>query len=136
MLVAMASHERRQSPDGRRHPRGGRRRDDQAGHSPLIFVVTRDPATRALYEQRLSHLRFAVIACNGAGPALEALQALRPDVIVAESRDVALLHDRLPQGRSGRAIPIVEFAAASDSIDQVIGDIRRVLGDLRRNAGH
>jgi CheY-like chemotaxis protein len=136
MLVVMAMHERRQSPDGRRQPRGGRRRDDQAGHSPLVFVVTRDPVTRALYEERLSEMRFAVIACNGAGPALEALQALRPDVIVAESRDVALLHDRLPQGRGGCTIPIVEFAAASASIDDVIRDIRRVLSDLRRNAGH
>jgi hypothetical protein len=97
----------------------------------LVFVVTRDPASRALWEERLAKLRFAVIPCNGAGPALEALHALRPDVIVAEFREVAKLRDRVATDRQGHPIPIVEFAGPADSVDMVIRDIRRALGGAR-----
>jgi len=119
--------DRRHGAERRIFPRGGRRSDDLASHSPLIFLVTRDPEHMRFWEALLLDRRFAVIPCNGAGPALEAFRALKPDVIVAASRDVAMLRDRMPAGRHGVSIPLVEFAGKPDSGDPLVEEIRRAL---------
>ena len=80
-----------------------------------------------VWEAMLLDRRFAVIPCNGAGPALEAFRALKPDVIVAASRDVAMLRDRLPSERRGASIPLVEFVGKPDSGDVLVEEIRRTL---------
>ena len=127
----MSNSERRQNEERRTFPRGGRRARDLASYSPLIFLVTREPEHMRFWETLLQEHRFAVIPCNGAGPALEAFRALTPDVIVAASRDVAMLRDRLPCGRRGTSIPIVEFAGQPDSGDLLIEKLRRTLRTIR-----
>jgi hypothetical protein len=118
---------RRRGPDRRRHARGGRRPEDRSGHAPLVFVVSRDAATREFCEQQLLDRRFAVVPCDGAGPAVETLRALRPDVVVTDLREAAVLRDRALAGRYGTGTPIVEFAGTIRSIDAVLEDIRRAL---------
>jgi hypothetical protein len=123
----MGTLEERRNGDRRLHARGGRRPEDRPGYTPLVFVVTRDAVHRDFWEGRLLELRFAVVPCDGFGPALEALHGLRPDVILAAGRDVPMLRDRLPSGRRGAAIPIVELAGATASTDLVIREIREAL---------
>src|SRR5947209_8295847 len=77
--------ERRQGGDRRLHIRGGRRSGDQLGYTPLVFVVTDEPSHLRFWEALLLNLKFAVVPCTGPEPALQALKALRPDVIVASS---------------------------------------------------
>jgi len=126
--------DQRRSIERRIFPRGGRRATDVASHSPLIFLVTREPEHMRFWEALLLDRRFAVIPCKGAGPALEAFRALKPDAIVAASRDVAMLRDRLPSGRHGTSIPIVEFTGRPDSGDRLVEEIRRALQTTRMSA--
>jgi hypothetical protein len=130
----MKTADRRREAERRIFPRGGRRASDLASYSPLIFLVTREAEHMRFWEALLLDRRFAVIPCNGAGPALEAFRALKPDVIVAASRDVAMLRDRLPSGRHGTSIPLVEFAGAPDSGDPLVAEIRRALRTTRMSA--
>src|SRR5438034_2500560 len=123
----MKQTDRRHGAERRIFPRGGRRASDLASYSPLIFLVTREPEQMRSWEAMLLDRRFAVIPCNGAGPALEAFRALKPDVIVAASRDVAMLRDRLPSGRRGASSPLVEFAGKPESGDVLVEEIRRTL---------
>src|SRR5262245_16434359 len=130
----MKTTDRRRAGERRTFPRGGRRATDHAAYSPLVFLVTRDAEQMRLWESALLDLRFAVIPCNGAGPALEALRALKPDVVVAASRDFAMLRDRLPSGRHGASIPLVEFAGRSDSGEMLVDTIRRALRTTKTSA--
>jgi hypothetical protein len=97
----------------------------------LIFLVTRVPEHMRFWEALLLDRRFAVIPCNGPGPALEAFRALKPDVIVAAARDVAMLRDRLPSGRHGTTVPLVEFAGTPNAGDPLVEEIRRALRATR-----
>jgi hypothetical protein len=122
----MAVQERRRSGDRRRHARGGRRPDDRSGHAPLVFVVTSDAELLASWEQQLLARNFAVVACQGAGAARDAFRALRPDVIVAAGADWDALHERLPHGRLGGPVPVVELPP-SEEIEPLLVKIRRAL---------
>jgi hypothetical protein len=119
--------ERRRGADRRLHFRGGRRPEDRDGHAPLVFVVTREPSHLLFWEALLLNLKFAVVPCDGPGPALEAFRALRPDVILVSARDKAMLRDRLPSGRQGTPVPLVELVSTPDLIEPVIQAIRRAL---------
>lgn len=123
----METSERRLNGDRRRHIRGGRRPGDRSGHAPLVFVVTSDPSHLSYWEERLLDRQFAVIACNGPGPARDAFRALRPDVIVATSTDCAALREQLPFGRLGGAVPLVELSDTPESVEPVLGRIRQAL---------
>jgi hypothetical protein len=123
----METSERRQYGDRRRHARGGRRPGDRAGHAPLVFVVTSDANHLSYWEARLLDRQFAVIACNGPGPARDAFRALRPDVIVATSSDCAALREQLPFGRLGGAVPLVELSDTPEPFEPVLGRIRQAL---------
>jgi hypothetical protein len=120
-------HERRRGADRRVHFRGGRRPEDRDGYAPLVFVVTREPSHLLFWEALLLNLKFAVVPCDGPGPALEAFRALRPDVILVSARDKAMLRDRLPSGRQGTPVPLVELVSTPDLIEPVIQAIRRAL---------
>jgi hypothetical protein len=120
-------HERRRGADRRVHFRGGRRPEDRDGYAPLVFVVTREPSHLLFWEALLLKLKFAVVPCDGAGPALEAFRALRPDVILVSARDKAMLRDRLPSGRQGTPVPLVELVSTPDLIEPVVQAIRRAL---------
>jgi hypothetical protein len=119
--------ERRRGADRRVHFRGGRRPEDRDGYAPLVFVVTRERSHLLFWEALLLNLNFAVVPCDGPGPALEAFRALRPDVIVVSARDKAMLRDRLPSGRQGTPVPLVELVSTPDLIEPVIQAIRRAL---------
>ncbi len=123
----MHNQERRRGGDRRHHFRGGRRPEDRNGHGPLVFVVTNEPSHLLFWEALLLNLKFAVVPCDGPGPALEAFRALRPDVIVASKRDKAMLRDRLPSGRGGAAVPLVELVTSPDLVEPVLQSIRRAL---------
>jgi hypothetical protein len=120
-------HERRRGADRRVHFRGGRRPEDRDGYAPLVFVVTREPSHLLFWEALLLNLKFAVVPCDGPGPALEAFRALRPDVILVSARDKAMLRDRLPSGRRGTPVPLVELVSTPDLIEPVVQAIRRAL---------
>jgi hypothetical protein len=92
-----------------------------------VFVVTNEPSHLLFWEALLLNLKFAVVPCDGPGPALEAFQALRPDVIVASKRDKAVLRGRLPVGRRGETVPLVELVTSPDLVEPVLQSIRRAL---------
>lgn len=128
----MDLQERRRG-DRRIHVRGGRRPDDLAGYAPVVFVVTREPSDLRFWEALLLKLKFAVVPCNGPGPALEAFRALRPDAIVVSSRDIAIVRDRLPSGRQESAVPLVELVSTPDFVEPVIRAIRQALRAAQRS---
>src|SRR5438874_13583971 len=113
-----ADSERRQGPDRRKSPRGGRRATDQPGYSPLVLVVDVDPRGRETCETILAKLRFAVAPVDSAEKALDVMAGLRPDVIVTRERDA----ERLRQ--NGGTTPVV----VSDRLD----DPERLVGGIRR----
>jgi hypothetical protein len=123
----MGADERRRGSDRRAHPRGGRRPGDQPGYGPLVFLVTREPEHLLFWEAFLLERKFAVVPCAGAGPALELFEALRPELIVASARDIAILRDRLPRGRHGTSVPLVELVSSPNLVLPVLQAIRRAL---------
>ena len=120
----MADHERRRGPDRRAHPRGGRRPGDQPGYGPLVFLVTREPEHLLFWEAFLLERKFSVVPCAGAGPALELFAALRPALIVASARDIAILRERLPDGCE---VPLVELVSSPNLVLPVLQAMRRAL---------
>ena len=123
----MHAQERRSGGDRRRQRRGGRRLEDRNGQAPLALVVTHEPSHLLFWEALLLNLKFAVVPCDGPGPALDALRALRPDVIVASKRDKAMLREQLPPGRPGEAVPLVELVTSPNFVEPVLQSIRRAL---------
>ena len=123
----MDPKERRRNGDRRAHPRGGRRPGDQPGYGPLVFLVTRDPEHLLFWEAFLLERKFAVVPCAGANPALQLFGALRPELIVASARDIAVLRDQLPRGRHGMAVPLVELVSTPNLVEPVLQAIRRAL---------
>lgn len=119
--------DRRRGGDRRAHPRGGRRPGDQPGYGPLVFLVTREPEHLLFWEAFLLERKFAVVPCDGPGPALELFAALRPALIVASARDLAVLRDRLPRGRQSTAVPLVELVSSPNLVEPVLQAIRRAL---------
>lgn len=101
------------------------------GESTRAYAARVRRDARAIASARLGSaacgLKFAVVPCNGPGPALEAFSALRPDVMVASPRDIAMIRDRLPSGGRGSAVPPVELVSTPDSIEPVISAIRSAL---------
>ncbi len=81
----------RQGRDRRRAPRGGRRPDDVAGFTPLVFLVDEDRTSGDICETLLATLRFAVARMDSVARAVTVVSTLLPDVIVVRARDVAPL---------------------------------------------
>jgi hypothetical protein len=123
----MDDNEKRRGPDRRSQPRGGRRPGDQPGYGPLIFLVTRDPEHLLFWEAFLLERKFAVVPCAGAGPALDLFAALRPALIVASARDIAVLRERLPGGQHSCEVPLVELVSSPDLVLPVLQAMRRAL---------
>ena len=126
-MTPMDNQERRRGPDRRAHARGGRRPGDQPGYGPVVFLVTRDPEHLLFWEAFLLERKFAVVPCAGAGVALELFSALRPELIVASARAIEMLRGRLPGGRRGCAVPLVELVSSPDLVLPVLQAIRRAL---------
>src|SRR5947209_17947181 len=64
------SLDRRQGPDRRNTPRGGRRPEDPTGYSPLILVADDDANSGARCVAILARLRFAVAPAHSGGEAV------------------------------------------------------------------
>ena len=113
--------ERRNGPDRRGRPRGGRRTTDQAGYSPLVLVVDRDAHGRDTCEAILAKLRFAVAPVESAEKALSLMAALRPDIVVVRESEAALLR--------GISTPLVVMEPSQEPL-ALIEEIRRALRAL------
>jgi hypothetical protein len=123
----MHSEERRRAGDRRTHPRGGRRPGDKPGYGPVVFLVTTEPEHLLFWEAFLLERRFAVVPCDGPEPAIQLFKALRPELIVASARDIAVLRDRLPGGRQGCTVPLVELVSSPNLVEPVLEAMRRAL---------
>src|SRR5262245_29888088 len=110
-MVMTDAPERRLGPDRRGRPRGGRRANDQAGYSPLVLVVDRDPHGRETCEAILATLRFAVAPVESAEKALSIMAALKPDLVVARESDAALLR--------GISAPLVVIQPSQEPLDLI-----------------
>ena len=123
----MSISERRQGPDRRIRPRGGRRPEDGTGFTPLVLVVDEDSRGRELCEAILAKLSFAVTPAISREKALQIMAALRPDVIVARSADARALRERTAKGLDGPAVPVVELGEGGPDPIGLIEEIRAAL---------
>ncbi len=114
--------ERRQGPDRRRHPRGGRRPGDRPGYAPLVMVVDPDNQRRDLTEAILAKLQFAVAPVESVQKALSIARALRPSVIVCGSEDETAVRAGLQT-----AVPIVSIAGEGAVTDALVEIVRAAL---------
>jgi DNA-binding response OmpR family regulator len=97
--------DRRNEPDRRRQPRGGRRAGDQEGLAPLILLADPDSGSGNLCEAILAKLRFGVARVGGADEALRVMGTLRPDLIIARGSGIERLAAVLQDG--GLAVPLI-----------------------------
>jgi CheY-like chemotaxis protein len=115
--------EKRQLADRRRHSRGGRRPADRPGATPLVVVADEEPGSRTTCETILAKLNFAVAPVESQSKALEVMATLRPEVVVAKLRDVALLEQQ-------SLAPVVVVTEEMSDPDILVEAIRQA---LRRN---
>ena len=123
MLHGMSStSERRQGPDRRKTPRGGRRPEDRAGFSPLVLVIGdgRQPEREA--EAILARLNFAVAPAVDLAEAKRVIESLNPDLIVAHADDA----ERLREDES-IVVPVVESGDEQRQADALVQRIRFAL---------
>ena len=111
--------ERRQGPDRRKAPRGGRRPEDQQGFAPLVLVVGdgRQPEREA--EAILARLNFAVAPAVDLAEARRVIESLKPDIIVARAEDAERL-----RGDKNVTVPIVESGDERREADALVQRIR------------
>ncbi len=88
---------RRDGPDRRRLPRGGRRADDQSGFAPLVLLVGGEPDVVGQSEAVLAKLRFAVATSGTVDEALRVMTGLRPDIVVADAEGAARIRLEAPE---------------------------------------
>lgn len=118
--------DKRQGPDRRSRPRGGRRTGDQAGYAPLVLLVDENPENGARCEAILAKLRFAVAPAHTVDEAVRVMDALRPNLVVARVKDLARLERAVPSG-----VPFVALTEAHNDLEEMVEEIRRALRALR-----
>ena len=114
--------DKRQGTDRRSRPRGGRRAGDKTGYSPLVLLVDENAENGARCEAILAKLRFAVAPAHTVDQAIRVMEALRPNLVVARTDDVARLQEATPQG-----VPFVALTEAHNDLELMVEDIRRAL---------
>jgi CheY-like chemotaxis protein len=119
--------ERRDTPDRRRTPRGGRRPADPKGYSPLVLVADDDANSGARCVAILARLRFAVAPAHSVEEAIKVMEALRPNLIVARLRDEPALRQQMASNPDLGDIPLIILTAENDAPQILIEEIRRVL---------
>jgi PleD family two-component response regulator len=119
--------ERRDVPDRRRTPRGGRRPSDPMGYSPLILVADDDASNGARCVAILAKLRFAVAPAYSVEEAVKVMEALRPNLIVARLADEPALRAQMASNPAIGDIPLVTMTAENDDPLVLIEEIRRAL---------
>jgi PleD family two-component response regulator len=119
--------ERRDVPDRRRTPRGGRRPSDPMGYSPLILVADDDASNGARCVAILAKLRFAVAPAYSVEEAVKVMNALRPNLIVARLADEPVLREQMAANPAIGDIPLITMTAENDDPVVLIEEIRRAL---------
>jgi PleD family two-component response regulator len=119
--------DRRDLPDRRRTPRGGRRPTDPIGYSPLILVADDDAEAGARCVAILARLRFAVAPCHSVEEAVKVMQALRPNLVVVRLRDEPALRAHMEADPSIGDIPLLMLTPENDPPQLMIEAIRQVL---------
>lgn len=119
--------ERRDAPDRRRTPRGGRRPSDPIGYSPLILVADDDASNGARCVAILAKLRFAVAPAYSVEEAVKVMEALRPNLIVARLSDEPALRAQMASNPAIGEIPLITMTAENDDPLILIEEIRRAL---------
>jgi CheY-like chemotaxis protein len=121
------SLDRRNGPDRRHTPRGGRRPADPHGYSPLVLVADDDANSGARCVAILARLRFAVAPAHSVDEAIKIMTSLHPTLIVARLKDEAALRAHMAADPSLGDIPIVTLTAENDAPLLMIEAIRRQL---------
>ena len=124
--------ERRQSPDRRRLPRGGRRPADPQGYAPLVLVADDDVDSNSRCEAILAKLRFAVAPARTVDEAVRVMQVLRPNIVVAHLKDETMLRRKMESEPSMAGVPVLSLNDDTKDPETLIEAIRRV---LRMTAG-
>jgi len=120
-IYAVSTHiEKRQLADRRSRSRGGRRPTDRPGATPLVVVADEEPGSRTTCETILAKLNFAVAPVESLPKALEVMAALKPEVVVAKLRDVALLEQQ-------SLAPVVVVTEEMSDPDVLVEAIRQAL---------
>ena len=114
--------DKRQGPDRRHRPRGGRRAGDQQGFAPLVLLVDEDTDSGQRCEAILAKLRFAVAPARTLAEASRVMDALRPNLIVGHVSDPEALKRVAPSD-----VPLVVLTEALSAPEAMIGEIRRAL---------
>jgi PleD family two-component response regulator len=122
--------DRRDVPDRRRNPRGGRRPGDPQGYSPLILVADDDAEAGARCVAILARLRFAVAPCHSVEEAIKVMEALRPTLIVARLRDEPALRAEMKNNPAIGEIPLLTLTPENDAPQLLIEAIRKTLSGL------
>lgn len=122
-----SERDRRDVPDRRRTPRGGRRPNDPMGYSPLILVADDDANNGARCVAILAKLRFAVAPAYSVEEAVKVMEALRPNLIVARLADEPALRAQMASNPAIGDIPLITMTAENDDPAVLIEEIRRAL---------
>ena len=119
--------DRRQGPDRRSTPRGGRRPGDVQGYSPLILVADDDANSGAHCVAILARLRFAVAPAHSVDEAIKVMTSLHPTLVVTRLKDEAALRAQMAANPALGNIPIVTLTPENDAPQLMIEEIRRAL---------
>jgi CheY-like chemotaxis protein len=119
--------DRRDSPDRRRTPRGGRRPGDPIGYSPLILVADDDANSGARCVAILARLRFAVAPAHSVEEAVKVMEALHPNLIVARLKDEPALREQMATNPAIGDIPLITLTPENDAPSIMIESIRKAL---------
>jgi CheY-like chemotaxis protein len=119
--------DRRQGPDRRSSPRGGRRPGDIQGYSPLILVADDDANSGAHCVAILARLRFAVAPAHSVDEAIKVMTSLHPTLVVTRLKDEATLREQMAANPAIGDIPIVTLTPENDAPQLMLEEIRRVL---------
>ena len=124
MITGMVSpSERRTGPDRRKAPRGGRRPHDRDGFTPLVLVVGGGREPQRESETILRECRFAVAPAVDVPEALRVVDAVHPDLIVAQAEDAARL--------KGAGVPVVEYTTDDPSGAELVARVRQAIRGRR-----
>jgi len=96
----------------------------------MVIVIDDDGRRLDISEAILAKLRFAVAPFKSVDQAISAMQALRPDLVVARMDAVHELRGRMPADRDGRAIPLLPVTAELAEPAALIEALRQL---IRRN---
>ncbi|MEO6237388.1 MAG: response regulator [Vicinamibacterales bacterium] len=119
--------DRRDVPDRRQTPRGGRRPGDPMGYSPLILVADDDANSGARCVAILARLRFAVAPAHSVEEAIKVMEALHPNLIVVRLKDEPALRAEMKQNPAIGEIPLLTLTEENDAPQLLIEAIREKL---------